>query len=120
MLCNLYLSSFVLTKDLLSDTFCTIFFTNYVVVITAYSNSNHFEHQRVAFPTDTLEECMGSCGILYHTQFPPILASVWDTRNSSVWDNNHKAKGLRGEAAAAAAAAANKTGGHPGKVEKRA
>jgi len=42
MLCDLNLTRFVLTKGFLFDTFFIVFFTNCVVVITEYLNSNLF------------------------------------------------------------------------------
>jgi len=45
VLCDLYLTKFDLTKDLLFDTFFIDVFTNSVVVITEFLNSNPFQYQ---------------------------------------------------------------------------
>jgi len=44
VLCDLYLTRFALTKGLLIDTLFVAIFTNSVVVITEYLNSNHFQY----------------------------------------------------------------------------
>jgi len=52
VLCDLYLKRFFLTKGLLSDTFA-IFFTNCVVVIIVFLNSNGFQYQWIGKPNQT-------------------------------------------------------------------
>jgi len=57
VLCNfkLYPTRFVLTKGLLFNTLFIVFFTNCVVVITEYVNSNHCQYRWIGEPNNTLE-----------------------------------------------------------------
>ena len=55
MFCNLYLTRFDLTNDLLFDTFFMTLFTNSVVVITKHLDPNDFtEDTEIKVPKDRI------------------------------------------------------------------
>ena len=57
VLCDwpVYLTRFDLTKGFLFDTSFIAVFTNFVVVVTEYLNSNHFQYQSICKPSKTLK-----------------------------------------------------------------
>ena len=58
VLCDLYITRFVLTKGLLFDTFFIVMFTNYVIVMFLslwVFDSNHFQYQCIGKPIKSLK-----------------------------------------------------------------
>jgi len=55
VLCNLFLTRFDLTKDLIFDNFFIAVLKHSVVVITECLNSNHLQYQRIGKPKKTLK-----------------------------------------------------------------